>query len=99
MKDKDFVVYYVQEDGKVKPYEVVVEGNYATFITDHFSIYTLSLAKTINNEPSVPVEPSTPAEPSENNPNTYDGVVTYLVLGIISIVGIIGLFAYKKKMQ
>ena len=40
-KDKDLMVYYVNEDGKVENYEVEIEDGYATFKTTHFSIYTL----------------------------------------------------------
>lgn len=47
-KDKDLVIYYVDEDGKTTEYEVTVKDGYAIFNTDHFSIYTLA-EKTIDN--------------------------------------------------
>jgi len=40
-KDKDLVVYYVDDTGKIEPFTVKPENNYAVFTTNHFSIYTL----------------------------------------------------------
>ncbi len=50
-QNKELKVYYVDEDGKVEEYEVTIsdDGKYASFETDHFSIYTLaSTGKTTN---------------------------------------------------
>lgn len=41
-KGKSLVVYYVDQNGKPVEYEVTEEGAFATFTTDHFSIYTLA---------------------------------------------------------
>ncbi len=40
-KGKALVVYYVDADGKATPHTVTPDGDYATFVTDHFSVYTL----------------------------------------------------------
>lgn len=52
-KGKDLVVYYVDENDEVKEYEVTIDGDYAVFNTDHFSIYTLAEAdkKEVTPEP------------------------------------------------
>lgn len=49
-KGKNLVVYYVDENNKVIEHEVKInkEEGYATFETDHFSIYTLAEAKIDN---------------------------------------------------
>lgn len=47
-KNKNLVVYYVDDNGKVTEYEVTVKDGYAIFNTDHFSIYTLGV-KNVNN--------------------------------------------------
>jgi len=39
---KDLMVYYVDKDEKTEEYEVEVKDKYATFTTNHFSIYTLA---------------------------------------------------------
>ncbi len=47
-KNKNLVAYYVDDNGKVTEYEVIVKDGYAIFNTDHFSIYTLGV-KNVNN--------------------------------------------------
>lgn len=47
-KNKNLVAYYVDDNGKVTKYEVIVKDGYAIFNTDHFSIYTLGV-KNVNN--------------------------------------------------
>lgn len=44
LKDKSLVAYYVDENNKVVEYEVTVKDGYATFATNHFSIYTIAEA-------------------------------------------------------
>ena len=41
-KDKNLVVYYVDDIGKVTEYPVEISNNEAIFKTNHFSIYTLA---------------------------------------------------------
>ena len=50
-KDKDLVVYYVNEKLQVKEYAVIVKDGYASFETDHFSIYTLAEQPSTNVTP------------------------------------------------
>ncbi len=47
--------------------------------------------------PVEPDEPVTPSEPEIENPSTSDNVLTYAVLGGISLVGIAGVSLYLKK--
>ena len=49
-KDKNLIVYYVDENNEVREYKVVVKDGYAIFNTDHFSVYTLA-AKEAEPEP------------------------------------------------
>lgn len=82
---KDLKVYYVSEDGKVEEHEVtLVKENgklFATFETDHFSMYTL-----VNNGVSL-----------EANPKTGDNIILYVVILSISLVIAAGLYVYSKK--
>ncbi len=41
-KDKNLIVYYVDDNKNIIEYDVEVEDGYATFATNHFSIYTLA---------------------------------------------------------
>ena len=83
-------VYYIKEDstiGEELQGEVVKIDNklYVKFITDHFSVYA------IGNK----VEASKDIE----NPQTYDGILNWILLGVISISGIAGTLVYKKKIN
>ena len=49
-KDKSLVVYYVDDKLGIQEFEVTVKDGYATFETDHFSIYTLAEATVIETE-------------------------------------------------
>lgn len=83
-KDKELVVYYVDDEGKITDYPVTIEDEYAIFNTNHFSIYTLA-EKTI-------IE--------EKNPNTGDNILVYIVLGGVALLGIITcavIYLKKKK--
>lgn len=41
---KELTVYYVDAQGKTTEHAVTPEGDYAVFVTDHFSVYTLVAA-------------------------------------------------------
>ena len=34
---------------------------------------------------------------NENNPQTYDGIITWIVIGLVSISGIVVTIVYRKK--
>lgn len=48
------VAYYRNSNGTVEEHPVTIEGDYATFITDHFSIYTLGLETNNGNTGGIP---------------------------------------------
>lgn len=94
LKDKTLIVYYVGTDNKVEEHEVTVKDGYATFTTDHFSIYTLAEKKVVEETPD-----NTPTETPDNTPTTGEkdetpktgtvDIIRYvLVLTIISVLGI-----------
>ena len=84
LKGKSLVAYYVNDDGKIQPYEVKLtkDGNYAIFNTDHFSIYTLAEGEFV---------------PEVLPPQTGDNIINYVIMGIISIIGLLGIGIYVKK--
>ena len=98
-KDKNLVVYYVDDIGKVTEYPVEVSNNEAIFKTNHFSIYTLAeLTEKEPNEEGTTKEEQTNNE--VNNPKTGDNIVTYIVIGVVAILGIIVcvvMYLKKKK--
>ncbi len=65
--DKELMVYYVDADNKVTEHKVTVKDGFAIFATDHFSIYTLSVAKTVTNP--IPIIPNSVAPQTNDNSN------------------------------
>ena len=83
LKDKDLVVYYVNNNSEKEEYEVKVENGEAVFNTNHFSIYTLA-------------ERTSTIQKIEN-PQTGDNIITYILIGSISMIALIGCTLYLKK--
>lgn len=94
LKGKNLMVYYVDSNNKIIEYEVTVENGFATFTTDHFSIYTLAEKKVVEETPD-----NTPSETPDNTPakeekdetpktGTVDVIEYVWVITLISILGI-----------
>lgn len=103
---KDLVVYYVDNDNKVTEHTVTVENGYAKFNTNHFSIYSLAVKNTTNNGNNQSGNNNNQNQENtvvnknittEKNPQTYDEIMTWIILGLISMSGIIGTIVYSKK--
>ena len=72
-KGKNLIVYYVDNNNKVTEYKVTVDGDYAIFETNHFSVYTLAENTT---------------EADEENPKTGDNIMLYISMLLISGLGL-----------
>lgn len=97
LKDKNLVVYYVDNNNKIETYDVEISDGYAVFKTNHFSIYTLSEVK--EEEPSKD-KPSVDKEEKKlvENPKTGDNIVIYIAVTIASLVTVVVcLIVYLKK--
>ena len=70
LEGKVLAVYYVNEEGKLEEHDAIVKDGYATFTTNHFSVYTLA-EKATN---------------VVNNPQTGDDLIFYLIFGISSLM-------------
>lgn len=88
LKDKDLVVYYVKDDNTVEEYPVTIKDGYAVFRTNHFSVYTL-----VGQDKNGIVSTSNKV----NNPKTGDNIISYVLLLILSLFGLIGTRIYTKK--
>jgi hypothetical protein len=85
-KGKELKVYYINDKGEKEEYPVTIDGDYAVFETDHFSIYTLV---------ATPIQ--TPAETSSVNPNTGDIINEYITFVIFSLMGLMVILYLAKK--
>ncbi|MBQ8202985.1 MAG: hypothetical protein IJZ75_01730 [Clostridia bacterium] len=83
-KGKELKVYYVDANGKTTEHDVTVADGYATFVTDHFSAYTLAAIGTLGGaDNSVAVTPTVP-NTAEKSPLTGSNMAVILVLLVLS---------------
>ena len=107
LKGKDLIVYYVKDDNSLEEHEVTVDGNYAVFTTNHFSIYTLAEKKTeANSNPSNASDTAQASESKEQtnasisnvkNPKTNDNIASFVSLFGISFIGFTLARCTKKR--
>ena len=90
MNKSNLVVYRVANNGTKTEYKATTEGNYATFETDHFSIYVLA-EKTAETTPS-----NTDDRKKDDTPKT--GTVDVLgYLSIITLISALGIVAFRRN--
>ena len=56
-----------------------------------------NISKYFNFITSLPFSRNTTNELKIENPQTYDGIVTWIILGFFSMGGIVGAIVYRKK--
>lgn len=79
LKDKDLMVYYINDDKTIERYNVTLDENgNAVFETKHFSVYTLAEAS---------------EEASESNPNTLDSIPKSLAV-LVSSLALLSIVLY-----
>ena len=104
-KNKDLVVYYINDKSEVKEYEVTVKDGFAIFTTDHFSIYTLAIKNDNvkgNEKSDLPEEKSEVKEEQNEdtkitNPTTSDNIMIYFSIVIVELLSV-GIYL-KGKMK
>ncbi|MEE1006847.1 MAG: hypothetical protein U0L66_06615 [Acutalibacteraceae bacterium] len=64
LQNKNLIVYYVDSANKVTEHQVTVKDGYASFTTDHFSIYTL--AEKVTTATEEPKQEETKQEETKN---------------------------------
>ena len=75
-KNKNLMAYYIKDNGDIEEYKIIVKDGYGIFTTNHFSTYTIA-ESAINNIDGI------------KNPNTSDGIVKYVIFGVISLIGVL----------
>lgn len=83
LKGKDLIIYYVDDEGNKEEHSVEVNNDYATFTTNHFSVYVLT------EKVNAPVLP--------NVPETSDNIISYVLLNLVSLISLIGTVNYIKR--
>lgn len=97
LEDNVLAVYYIGDDGKAKEYEVDTKSNagFATFATNHFSVYSLAIKA---NQGGVGESEAIPA-PTPDIPKTGDStdMVPFAIIAIIAVLGIFGSIRFGRK--
>ncbi len=93
-KGKDLIVYYIDENLKVHEHEVEVDGEFAAFETDHFSVYTLAVVETEEASGGDIGEDTTD---STVTPDTGDANNIWLLCAVMMMSVIAGCYAGMKK--
>lgn len=92
LNGKQLIVYYVTKENKIEEHEVTIKDGYATFETDHFSIYTLAEKNStnesndsiLNNNDNIKV------------PQTSDGITKWFVIELISVALLSIIIIFRK---
>lgn len=92
LKGKDLAVYYIGDDGKIEKYDVTIDGDYATFYTKHFSEYTIGTTDSTGSSDN----DSQSTDGNIKNPQTYDGIMKWIIVSIVSLLGIVVLNIKKR---
>jgi len=96
LRDKVLYAYYIDEKNDVvEKYPIKITGNYGTFETKHFSVYTI--AEDID---ALEKEESSETLGETNIPNvpkTFDGLQKYTMLVFLSVIGVIVVYNELKK--
>lgn len=102
--DKEkLVIYRINEDGTKVRYDINVETiegkDYATFETDHFSLYTLVSEKTDNNNSNELNENPTVDKELDTTPKTGSIDVSGYAIVIVFEIVILGMIILKKYLK
>ena len=89
-------IYRVDENGTSTEYKVKVEENYATFETDHFSIYVLAEKKAETTTTTTPTAPTTNKGEKDNTPKTGTADITKYIVAV-AVISAVGIMLLKKK--
>lgn len=88
--------YYIDDNGNIEEHPVTVEDFMAQFNTTHFSTYIIS--EKIDSDTIK--QATTEIKELVGNPQTYDkGIKSYIIIGIISIIGLIAIVTIRKKIN
>lgn len=91
LKGKELSAYYVTDKNEIEEHPVTIVNGMAKFTTTHFSIYTIAEKTATNTKVSED-------ELNEQVPNTFDGIMNYIIIGIVGFVGLsIAGFGLKKR--
>lgn len=96
LNSNNLYAYYIDDNGNIEEHKVKLDDFMAQFETTHFSTYIISEKIDSN----VIKDASDDIKQLVSNPKTYDqGIKNYVIIGIISLIGLIAIFIVRKKIN
>lgn len=89
----NLVVYRVADNGEKKEYAVTVNGDLATFETDHFSTYVLAEKETTQNTENTS---NNTDRKKDDTPKTGTTASIYFIIPV-TVMSAIGIIAFRRK--
>lgn len=95
----NLVVYRVADNGDKTEYTVTVNGDVATFETDHFSTYVLAekeIKQNTGNTETTQTKPVTEVGKKDDTPKTGTTASIYFMIPV-TVISAIGIIAFRRK--
>ena len=98
----NIVVYRVADNGDKTEYAVAINGDVATFETDHFSTYVLAEKEVkqntgnTDNTETTPTKPVTEDRKKDDTPKTGTIASIYFIIPV-TVISAIGIIAFRRK--
>ena len=95
----NLVVYRVADNGDKTEYTVTVNGDVATFETDHFSTYVLAekeIKQNTGNTETTQTKPVTEVRKKDDTPKTGTTASIYFMIPV-TVISAIGIIAFRRK--
>lgn len=95
----NLVVYRVADNGDKTEYTVTVNGDVATFETDHFSTYVLAekeIKQNTGNTETTQTRPVTEVRKKDDTPKTGTTASIYFMIPV-TVISAIGIIAFRRK--
>lgn len=95
----NLVIYRVADNGDKTEYAVTVNGDIATFETDHFSTYVLAekeIKQNTGNTETTQTKPVTEVRKKDDTPKTGTTASIYFMIPI-AVISAIGIIAFRRK--
>lgn len=95
----NLVVYRVADNGDKTEYAVTINGDVATFETDHFSTYVLAekeVTQNTGNTETTQTKPVTEERKKDDTPKTGTIASIYFIIPV-TVISAIGIIAFRRK--
>lgn len=95
----NLVVYRVADNGDKTEYAVTLNGDVATFETDHFSTYVLAekeIKQNTENTGTTQTKPVTEVRKKDDTPKTGTTASIYFMIPV-AVISAIGIIAFRRK--